>query len=179
MEKNKLDTAAHLRGAARAEFEMHGYGGTNTNAIARRAGFAPQTFYRHFDDKLAIFLAVYRDWAEEELILLAGARTAEEIADILLKHHQRSRVFRRSLRSLTVSNPVVAAQRAASRRQQLRQLRNGTDIDVDHIAALLTVERLCDAAADGEFTALGVADSEVRLAICDAIQKAIMVFQQT
>src|SRR4051812_9867208 len=42
--------------AARAEFDESGFEGTDTNRIARRAGYAPQTFYRHFTDKTAIFI---------------------------------------------------------------------------------------------------------------------------
>src|SRR5262245_12814544 len=63
-------TSAKLIAAAAKEFNQRGFDGTDTNRIARRAGFAPQTFYRWFRDKTEIFLAVYRAWDEEERGLL-------------------------------------------------------------------------------------------------------------
>src|SRR5713226_3801558 len=59
-------TSAKLIAAAAKEFNTRGFHGTDTNRIARRAGFAPQTFYRHFADKTAIFLAVYERWWKDE-----------------------------------------------------------------------------------------------------------------
>jgi AcrR family transcriptional regulator len=56
----KPSTRERLVQAAAAEFREQGFAGTDTNRIARRAGFAPQTFYRWFTDKTEIFIAVYR-----------------------------------------------------------------------------------------------------------------------
>src|SRR5688572_2853570 len=53
-----------LLDAARAEFDEAGFEGTDTNRIARRAGYAPQTFYRHFADKTTIFVETYHRWVE-------------------------------------------------------------------------------------------------------------------
>ena len=53
-------TPERLIAAAAAEFREAGFAGTDSNRIARRAGFAPQTFYRWFKDKTEIFIAVYR-----------------------------------------------------------------------------------------------------------------------
>src|ERR1700761_8551817 len=61
------ETSARLIEAAAREFAECGFEGTDTNKIARRAGFAPQTLYRWFDDKTAIFLAVYSKWVREQL----------------------------------------------------------------------------------------------------------------
>ena len=49
-----------------SEFIESGYAGTDTNRIARRAGFAPQTFYRWFADKTAILIEVLHVWEEVE-----------------------------------------------------------------------------------------------------------------
>jgi AcrR family transcriptional regulator len=43
-------TSNDLIAAAAAEFNEFGFSGTDTNRIARRAGYAPQTFYRWFKD---------------------------------------------------------------------------------------------------------------------------------
>ena len=60
------DTAQRLLDAAADEFNAHGFAGTDTNRIARRAGFAPQTFYRWFEDKTEIFIRVYHAWQMQE-----------------------------------------------------------------------------------------------------------------
>jgi AcrR family transcriptional regulator len=64
-------TTQILVDAARKEFQQHGFGGTDTNKIARRAGFFPRAFYRWFEDKRAICLAVYTAWVREEFSRIA------------------------------------------------------------------------------------------------------------
>src|SRR5437773_1678266 len=82
-------TAAKLVAAAAREFNRHGFFGTDSNKIARRAGYAPQTFYRWFADKTEIFLAVYRAWEEEERSVLARLLTenapANRIIDAIIE----------------------------------------------------------------------------------------------
>src|SRR5579871_4916183 len=88
----RADTADLLVAAALAEFNDHGYGGTDTNKIARRAGFAPQTFYRWFADKTAIFLAAYRQWEDEEMAAVATLQgrdgAARHMATAIVAHHR-------------------------------------------------------------------------------------------
>lgn len=160
------DTKVKLIAAAAAEFNNHGFAGTDTNRIARAAGFAPQTFYRHFADKTAIFIRVYEQWQHDEREKIAAAMRAVPeneaqalaIAETLLAAHREWAVFRRSLRLLALEDGRVRAARATSRRTQLLAL--GSD-DGDHwpesVAALMTVERLCDAAADREIDDLSIA----------------------
>jgi AcrR family transcriptional regulator len=156
--------------AARAEFEARGFESTNSNAIARRAGYAPQTFYRHFDDKLAIFVTVYEVWAAEEAQMLAGLTDPGAVADVLITHHTRHRAFRRSLRLLTVTDTTMGEVRARVRLQQAEAFAArypgfGRLGPAGRIAAILQVERLCDAIADGEFAACGIAPDESRAAL--------------
>ena len=162
--------------AARLEFEEQGYAGTNTNAIARRAGYAPQTFYRHFPDKRAIFIAIYDRWAQEEERALADAVSPEDIAAALIAHHQRHRIFRRSLRMLTVEDDEVGYARAQVRLTQIAAMRTRSAafaaIDVaDQVATLLTIERICDAAADGELERLGVSEAETKALVAQMVNK--------
>src|SRR5580692_1296371 len=97
-------TAVALLDAAEAEFNVRGFEGTDTNRIARAAGFAPQTFYRHFEDKRAVFLAVYERWWKGESAALEKAADAgeppsgEAAARIALAFHTKWRGFRRALR---------------------------------------------------------------------------------
>src|SRR5450755_4496734 len=90
------------RDAAEAEFNARGFEGTDTNRIARRAGYAPQTFYRHYEDKMAVFLAVYERWWQGEIGALeralarrGRAANALAVAKIVIGFHTKWRGFRR------------------------------------------------------------------------------------
>ena len=170
-------TAERLVEAAAGEFAEHGFAGTDSNRIARRAGFAPQTFYRWFDDKTAIFVAVYRRWQDEELAVLqrlVGERAASSrIADRVIEHHAGSRLFRRSLRQLALEEPLVRRARTESRRRQIDAVRAlGSALKPERIAAtLLQIERLSDAVAEGEFDDLGLDDRTVRTTLARLVDE--------
>lgn len=162
--KKKGEGRERLVEAAWREFEEHGYEGTHTNAIAKRAGYAPQTFYRHFKDKLAIFLAVYEAWTTAEAGALAKTRTPEEMADAIILHHRTHRIFRRSLRTLTVTEPEVGKARAEARRSQMGVLGrlSGVESPARLLAGIFTIERVCDALVEGEFEACGISRARAR-----------------
>jgi AcrR family transcriptional regulator len=171
-DRRGTDTPARLGRAAALEFNAHGYAGTDSNKIARRAGFAPQTFYRWFAGKTEIFLAVYAQWEVQEWEALGtlqsqGASTGRMV-DAVLRHHWSHLRFRRSLRQLALEDPSVRRARAASRRRQLARIRawlgTAAPADVEIAAALLQVERLCDAIAEGEFADLGLDQRAARAA---------------
>jgi AcrR family transcriptional regulator len=163
-------TAAQLIDAAMAEFNESGFGGTDTNRIARRAGFAPQTFYHWFKDKTAIFVAAYRAWEEAERDALqalgADAAPPEAVAEAIVTHHRRYLMFRRSLRQLSLANPLVRQARAESRLRQLDQIRAWTarpGASGDALAVtLLQLERLADAIAEGELADMGLGEDAAR-----------------
>ncbi len=165
MSKSSEATRSALIAAAAAAFDDVGFEQTNTNDIARRAGFAPQTFYRHFRDKLAIFIAVYEGWTLSELDAIASAASPEDLARQTWRHHTNTRLFRRTLRDLSVRNPDVAAARAASRLRQLEAIRLrepgfAKRSVTAQIGVLLAFERLCDAIVEGEFERLGAGQEE-------------------
>jgi AcrR family transcriptional regulator len=175
--RRATDTAQKLIDAAAREFRAHGYGGTDTNRIAARAGFAPQTFYRWFDDKLAIFLAVYRRWEEEEAAVVASLvekrAGSPALADAIVAHHRAYLQFRRSLRMLSVENAQVRKARAQSR---LRQIENtmrltGTGTRESLVPILFQVERLADAIAEGEIADLGVSEDVGRNALANLLSQ--------
>jgi AcrR family transcriptional regulator len=64
--RDPLATRRALIDAAAAIFRREGYFATDSNAIARAAGYAPGSFYNHFADKTAILLAVYDHYVELE-----------------------------------------------------------------------------------------------------------------
>jgi AcrR family transcriptional regulator len=173
------DTAARLVAAAAKEFNKHGFDGTDTNKIARRAGFAPQTFYRWFRDKTAIFVAVYRAWEDEEArvigSLLAKGAPMSELFDAVIAHHRAHRLFRRSLRRLALENDTVRKARAESRLRQIEQTRRWAGPEARppaEIAPLiLQMERLCDGIAEGELDELGVDEATARQSVLDLLRQ--------
>ena len=177
--RNPEETLARLVDAAEAEFNAHGFHGTDTNRIARRAGYAPQTFYRHFADKTAIFLALYERWwraelaAVGELLRAKGRSGLGHVADTMIEFHVKWRGFRRSLRHLSVEDFRMRAARAAARKAQLRTARdlipNSAGRNPEIAASLLIFERLCDAAAEGEFADMGLPKAAARQAVIRAL----------
>jgi AcrR family transcriptional regulator len=166
-----VTTRESLITAAAAEFRERGFSGTDTNRIARRAGFAPQTFYRWFKDKTAIFLAVYRAWEEEERAVIGelvrqGAGD-DKLVEAAVRHHYDYLLFRRSLRSLSLEDEAVRRARAESRLRQVEQIAKwaaaGRSLSLEEIAVrLLELERLTDALAEGELTDMGLNETAAR-----------------
>jgi len=164
-------TRARLVAAAARVFNRDGLHGTDSNRIARAAGYAPGSFYKHFTDKRAIFLEAYEAWVTAEWQAIeraiaaggSGEATATRIVALLLALHRRWRGFRASLRALVATD---AAARRSHRRQRVRQLRLLRELRVryggpalaseDDALLLFTLERVCDAVADGELRDLGL-----------------------
>lgn len=172
---------AALLDAAVAEFEERGFEATDTNRIARRAGYAPQTFYRHYADKLAIFLDAYARWRDGEWADLESAFAARADAAALFAtteaHHRRHKVFRRALRRLAVENDRVREARGQSRAAQIaRLIEAGRARDPAHAWALMLLsERFADALAEGETRDVGVnpeAARQVFIAILGQVARA-------
>jgi len=159
--RNPDATRAALIDAAWFEFNDAGYEDTNSNKIAARAGYAPQTFYRHFENKAAIFIAVYERWVDEETRVLDRLRTSESAARAVIAHHRGALKFRRALRYLAVIDDGVRAARARSRRAQVSRLKGRLTHLADRpdnalIVDLLMVERVADACAEGELGDVGL-----------------------
>ncbi|MEO7096100.1 MAG: TetR/AcrR family transcriptional regulator [Polyangiales bacterium] len=170
------ETRARLVAAAADVFERDGYHGTDSNALARAAGYSPGTFYKHFVDKRALFLAVYEAWVGATWKSVESALVAEHpspdvaakrIVTALLVSHERWAGFRRSLKLLAATDDAVRAAFLDNRRRQLagfERLRAGRPSSPNRAReedALLmfTLERACDAIADGEADGLGVTRS--------------------
>src|SRR5262249_37025340 len=134
------------------------------------------TFYRHFPDKRAIFLAAYEawvtaEWTAVERVLAADAlrRTrAAALVDTIVAMHRRWRGLRASLRALVAEDAEARAFYRAQRRRQLELLarlggpRRATPaVRAEHAVLLYTLERVSDAVADGELRELGVGVEDV------------------
>jgi AcrR family transcriptional regulator len=94
------ETRRRLVAAAAVVFGRDGYAGTDSNRIAREAGYSPGTFYKHFADKKEVFVAAYEawvaaEWSEVEAIVLdAGSRRAAAarlVARVLELHRRPAR----------------------------------------------------------------------------------------
>ena len=172
--------------AAAAEvFNRVGYHGTDSNRLARAAGYAPGTFYRHFADKRAVFLAAYETWVTAEWTELAAilerthdpAESAARIVAAAITLHRRWRGLRRSLRALVSEDPVVRRLYRAQRRRQLamiaalRAAARAPERPREEDALLLyTMERVCDAVADGELRDLGLEVAQTVAALEAAVR---------
>jgi len=169
-------TRAALIEAAARLFNSVGFDGTDSNRIAREAGYAPGTFYVHFPDKLAIFLEVYRNWVNAEWSLVEAIMKSSGSARTLggrlnlavVEHHRKWRTFRASLRSLTATDQRVHAARVASRARQIDTMTDlirarGTPVPsrARMLSQLLIAEALCDAIAEGDAASLGIEDREI------------------
>lgn len=161
------------------EFNTHGFQGTDTNRIARRAGFAPQTFYRWYKDKIDIFIACYRGWEDVERSsigrLIGDNAPDEALVDTAVAHHRSHLLFRRSLRQLSLDNATVRQARAESRLRQIEQIRLWTGQPVAATERLATwlfeLERLTDALAEGELADMGLGETETRAAIASILSE--------
>jgi AcrR family transcriptional regulator len=162
--------------AAAKVINRDGYDGTDSNRIAKEAGYAAGTFYKHFRDKKEIFLAVYEEWVAKEwrdisAMLASGDSprvVAKRIVEVFVGHHVRWAGFRASLRALVPTDPDVRTFARALRRRQLALLRrlvpasSNRYSEEDNVLLLLTLERAADAIADGETAALGLRDKVFR-----------------
>ena len=164
--------------AAAEAFNTEGFHSTDTNKIARAAGFAPQTFYRHFRDKMEVFLAVYERWQKEErnaIRQVSQERGAERaITKVVLEHHVQWKVFRQSLRWLAIEDARARAARTGSRERQIDDLvtlaGNVGRSRAELLTALLAAERMFDAAADGELADAGLDASTIEQILREAVR---------
>jgi AcrR family transcriptional regulator len=162
------ETRRRLVAAAAELFNRVGYDGTDSNRLARAAGYAPGVFYKHFRDKKELFLAVYAEWVAAEFTALAQAlgaggrprELARRIVAIFVEHHRRWHRFRSSLRALVASDAEVRRFHRRARNRQLADLAalqaRSRWTRTDDALLMFTIERTADALADGEARALGL-----------------------
>jgi AcrR family transcriptional regulator len=166
------ETRERLIAAAAEVFNTDGYHGTDTNRLARAAGYAPATFYKHFPDKLSLFLAVYEGWISTEWIAIAEAvravgrdpdALAAAVVELVVDMHRKLRGLRQSLRAVVATEPEARAFYRAQRKRQLatfagvRASLGVTQLPAEHLAfTLYTLERTADAIAEGELRDLGL-----------------------
>jgi len=172
------DAKTMLLQAAGAEFVESGYEHTTSNRIAHRAGFAPQTFYRWYKDKLEVFIQVFEAWTDAELeqldALLTEQTGSRQIAEAFVANYRGFALFKRSLQQLAATTPEVRQARAACRLKQIQQVKrwNPAMQNDELIAALLVaVEQLCQSLAEGEFEDMGLTGDAAYQQLSDLIDR--------
>lgn len=185
-------TRERLIAAAAEVINRDGYFGTDSNAIARAAGYSPATFYKHFEDKRAIMLAAYQRWVAVEWqhisTVVRGLRApgaspaavARELTTWILAHHRRWWLLRTGLLGLVGADPVVREFYLAQRRRQIESLAElrGTgrvrpgDREADALL-LFTFERVGDALAGGEAEALGLDAAALERLLVDLMEASL------
>jgi AcrR family transcriptional regulator len=178
-------TRERLITAAASQFNRCGYHGTDSNSIAREAGYATGTFYKHFRDKREIFLAAYERWVAAEWQEIGDAlsrmRNAEETArllvDLSIKFHTEWKGLRASLMELVFSDPEARRFFRAQRRRQLdviaelrsRFVLSPRTSEQDAIHLYMT-ERVFDAIGQGEIQSLGLDKDVVVESMVEKVQ---------
>lgn len=166
------ETRRRLVAAAGVVFNRDGFDGTDTNRIAREAGYAPGTFYKHFSDKQDVFAAVYDEWVAAEWRIVdavldrGGTDMAKALAESIVDLHRRWRVFLRSLRVLSTQDPAIRRVHRAGRRRQLDRMPGDR---ARNLFLLYSIERVADALAEDEPEALGASTTDLLLCIEQAI----------
>ena len=171
--RDPAHTRRSLKIAARNLFNTEGYFATDSNRIARAAGFAPGSFYRHFTDKLEIFIEVYRDWHWEHMQELERALslTADnteisiQMSEIILHFYGQWKIFRASIRMIELTVPQLSAFKNQRRVElvdllvlQRKKLLLAPRSRNDLVTFILVLECLADAHLDGEYTLAGLSD---------------------
>ncbi len=160
MSRSPKDTRQQLLAEARRQFCQSGYYGTDSNRIAKEAGFSPQTFYRHFSDKRAIFLDVYDDFATAVTARLAAGSSARQLVRAIVALHKEWGAFRSSLIALHATDETVREIRLQKQRAQLEELSRKLDIErSDALFLLWACERMADGVALGEAKAMKVSEA--------------------
>ena len=174
-------TRARLVASATREFTRAGYLGTDSNRLARAAGYAPGVFYRHFRDKRALFLEVYRNFVEAEWQALTAlppgdpATRARAMVDLILGFHREWRGLRRSLHILCATDASV---RRAYQRARARQLdwlaERAPHLPRERAALLLYLfERTSDGVAEGEPATRGLDAEQLAAALAHELLTAL------
>ena len=114
--KKRPDSLTRLKVSARKLFVERGYHATRPQDIARDAGLGHGTFYLHYPDKRACFLAFVDDARQELNALLSNARTEgaleERIANTLNALYDYSEAHPGVLRAAMTDEMVIDAEGA-------------------------------------------------------------------
>jgi AcrR family transcriptional regulator len=179
-------TKRQIKIAAKREFNSVGFFATDTNKIAKVAGYAPGSFYRHFKDKIDVFIETYRDWhlehmQEIERVLSVGGsieEMSERLATVVVAFYGNWKTLRAAARVLVISEPRVAEFKQSRRilmSEAFANLRKRLHLkampEESVILFLILVERLGDAVSEGEFDRAHLPVGSDKKALVDLIAR--------
>jgi AcrR family transcriptional regulator len=182
------ETRERLLTAAMELFNRHGYHGTDSNRIAKAAGYATGTFYKHFKDKREAFLAAYERWAAEEWNAVRAELAARHPPDQLARRlvnlsvdfHTRWRGLRASLHELMFTDARVKQFCCRQWRKQIdlmAELRSAQGWQPrtreDDALLLYSCERTYDGIAREEPQAMGLNRNKVIEAMIHKVREAL------
>lgn len=133
------ETRTTLLVAATELFTADGWSATGMRDVARAAGVAVETLYKHFPSKLALFNAVIDQAAagddqplavaeRPEFLAMGRGRRADRIraaAALLRSIHERTAPFARLIRSAAGADPTIATVLADTRERQRADVEAG------------------------------------------------------
>lgn len=171
-------TRVRLIEAAMSEFIDHGFAGTDTNRIARRAGFAPQTFYRWFADKTAVFAEVLHVWEEAEFAALSslladpGGLSEVQWAEACVENTRPFLTFKQHLRSVMLQNAELRELRAGGRCRLIDRLSPMCPHlpREDLASTVLQIESFSEMLARGDAIDMGVLGGSLLQALAEQIR---------
>jgi len=164
------ETRDRIVAAAAIAFNRDGYAKVDAGRIAAEAGYAVGTFYKHFADKKEALIAAYERWVAaewREIETLFGASGspqvfARELLSLVLQHHAAWQGLRVSFFSLLNERPIrkVYRKQRSSQLAMLKSMRMKNKMRAhrveDDAILMFTLERVCDAIAQGDVTDLGL-----------------------
>lgn len=116
--RRKPESLVRLRQAARKLFVERGYDATRPQDIAREAGLGHGTFYLHYPDKRACFLAFVEDARQEldrhvQMRRAVGANLEQNIASTLTAIYEYADSHPGVMRAAMTDGRVIDAEGAA------------------------------------------------------------------
>jgi AcrR family transcriptional regulator len=112
--------------AAAEEFARHGFAGSSSESISRRAGMSKATFYEHFDNKEDCIIALFDTRAQAVMLAMRGAAARAGGSAV-----ERMRAATRAFLGSVAEHPdsaqtllveiIGAGPKAARRRDQILQ----------------------------------------------------------
>jgi AcrR family transcriptional regulator len=169
--RDPIKTREQLIASGMTLFNNPGYFFTDSNQIARHAGFAPGTFYQHFKNKAELFLEVKAIWFDGiKTIIRTGVeqqKTPEGLAEFLtaqlIPQFETWAGLRNSMRALTATEEAAREYRRKNMADMIevcnvvrRTLGKEPRPKVEALTLIMLLERTADALSGGEFEALGV-----------------------
>jgi AcrR family transcriptional regulator len=181
------ETRERIVAAAAIAFNRDGYANVDAGRIAAEAGYAVGTFYKHFADKKEALIAAYERWVAaewQEIETLFGPDDSPEAIarrslSLLLQHHTRWQGLRVSFFSLLNEKAIrkVYRNQRSSQLAMLKSLRIKNKIPAhraeDDAVLMFTLERVCDAIAQGDVADLGLNRELLEGMLCRLIQAAL------